>query len=126
MTKAAIKNKVIYWQNKLGLINWDVCVQFQDPKYPHPTEAFTGIAKTLCNSTYKLATITFDPKQLKWVDDKVVIHELLHCLFSGLTSLARANFDYKKYNKSDSWLEYFEEQLVSELERIVHRLHKKK
>ena len=126
MTKTAIRKRVEFWKNKLGLTNWDILITFKPTNYPKATEAFTGIAKTDCQSTYKLATMIFDPKQLRWVDDKVIIHELLHCLFSSLTGFARANFDYKKYNKSDNWLEYFEEQVVSEIERIIHRIDKKK
>ena len=126
MTKSTIIKKVDIWKKKLGLINWQISVDFHILKYPKNTESFVGIARTQCQATYKLATISFDPKKLPLVDNSVILHELLHCLFADLVGYSRANIDHKVHDKAEAWLEHFEEGLVSEIERIILRLHKSK
>lgn len=125
MTKAAIIKKVEYWKTKLGLNNWQIDVQYCDPEYPHPNKRFVGIAKIHTQPTYKIATISIDPKKLGWIDSSVLLHELLHCHFAALVSYMRNNIDPKKHDKVEGWLEFFEEGAVSELERVLLRLHKK-
>ncbi len=125
MTRSAIKKSVEYWKNKLGLVNWSVNVDFKPLNYPKATENFTGIARTECQSSYKLANIVFDSKMLGQVDSSVILHELTHCLFADLVGYARANIDHKEHNTAEAWLCHWEESVVTEIERIILRLHRK-
>lgn len=125
MTKTAIKRSVECWKNKLGLTNWSINIDFKPLNYPKATEHFTGIARTECQSSYKLANITFDSKMLHACDQSVVLHELIHCLFADLVGYSRANIDHKQHNTAEAWLCHWEESVVTEIERIILRLHKK-
>ncbi len=122
MTQKEILKRVTYWQEKLGLINWEVSVAFEPVNYPKETDKFAGIAKTHVNTTYKIATVFFEPKFLKLVNDNIVVHELLHCLlgeFSGYT-----NTLHHKNQRDLDRMEHYEEQLVSEIERIILRMYR--
>lgn len=123
MTKNQIAKRVNFWQEKMGLINWSITISFKDSKHPTETENFKGIARTSVQASYKMASIFFAPKYLQMVDDSVIVHELLHCLLGELIGYKYANVVPKK---GSDWLEYFEEQVVSELERIILRIYKAK
>lgn len=105
------------------MMNWDLCVRFDKrPKAPHATGNFVGVAFTDTEIMYKAATIVYVRTDL--VTDSTIIHELLHCLVGQLTGYLHANTDPKKNKKPShkAWSTYFEEQTVSELERIICRL----
>ena len=119
MTKKQITKRTKFWQNKLGLTNWDVEALFEEFERDNDTPHATGVAMVECNSQYKYATIRYRISQLDQVNDAVILHELLHALTSPLIGFVRAN------KKAESWLDYFDEQIVSELERIIMRIYKK-
>ena len=122
MSRTEIRKKVKFWQDKLGLSNWDVLVEFKGFFAPHETEKFNGIAQADAEPRYKLATIRFHPQRLKQVTDGVIVHELLHCLMAELVGYINANENNKKKRASD-WLGYFNEQATSEIERIIMRIY---
>lgn len=122
MTRKQIIKRCEYWQWKLGLVNWDVQVQFKKVKFKEREEWGRGVANIDTNSQYKFATIRFESSELDAVTDSMIIHEFLHCVLSPLMGMMRANFRSK--DKRMAWLDYFHEQTVSELERIIWRLKK--
>ena len=124
MTRKRIINRVAYWQNRLGLLNWDIFIKFEKVSFKKHEEWGDGVAKVDTNSEYKFATIRFDTLQTKAVDDAIIIHELLHCLISPLMGMILANF--KSEDKKREWADYFHEQIVSELERIIIRINRRK
>ena len=122
--KEKIRKLVEVWKNRLGLVNWDIQCLFKQEKSPKDDGDFVGIAHIVANTEYKIGTITFLPKNLSLVDDFAVCHELVHLLLAELTGYARANIDYKSHNMAEKWLTYYEEQCVSELERVIMRMYK--
>ncbi len=126
MTKKQIKQRTKFWQKKMGLDNWDIVVVFKNWRWSKDEESFKGVARTQAESSYKIGTITFVPKYLNQIEDQVIIHELLHCLMSGFVGFCNANLDRKLNSKVDDWSTYFEEQTISELERVIYRLYKNK
>lgn len=122
MTKDKIRKRVGYWMGELGLHNWRILVKFE--KVRHPKEKskpsrMIGVAVTSADPQYKDASITFRSDGLAHVDDEVIIHELLHCLTSNFRGYIIANV---LKSKQELWLDFYEEQLVSELSRIMIRI----
>jgi L-cystine uptake protein TcyP (sodium:dicarboxylate symporter family) len=100
----------------MGLNNWDILIEFKKDKKPD-TDLAT-VAFTSTDSQYKQAILNYIPNREKYVDDKIIIHELLHVLFSPLVGYARGNL--KKSERE--WINYFNEQVVSELSTIIMRV----
>lgn len=123
MTKDKIRKRVGYWMGELGLHNWRMLVKFEKIKHPKEKKGYrlVGVAKTSADSQYKDAAITFRSDKLNLIDDETIIHELLHCLTSQFIGYMRSNLTNKK---GELWLEYYEEQLISELSRIMIRIKK--
>ena len=117
-TQKRIEKRVYYWQDKLGLKNWDIVVKFSN-KYKHPnqTDIFRGLARTQSDSQYLMGNINFTPTMLKMVDDETIVHELLHCLMSE--TFGYFNSNYNKQGKN--WVEYYQENIISQLARIILR-----
>lgn len=121
MTRTQLCKLVDKWQDKMGLQNWEITIYFKDySKNKYKNSYYSVMATTLSNHQYKLGSIYFNPKDLDIIDESVVVHELLHLLLSPLVETARKD----KKNKDDA--DYFNEQIVSELERILMRVNKKK
>ena len=120
MKRSQIIKRVTYWQNKMGLTNWDIEISFDKVPVKRRDEWGRGIASVDTNTTYKFATIRFYPEEVWAVEDSTIIHELLHCLLSPLVGMMQANFKSEKKRKD--WLDYFHEQTISELERIICRM----
>lgn len=114
MTRKQIESATWEWKNYLGLQNWDIIIVWKKSKSKHADGDFKAIAKAVSNPQYKLATIYYDPKQRTEIDMGVIVHELLHCLMSPLIVAA--------YEHNDPKIEYFNEQITSEVERVVKRL----
>lgn len=116
MKKDKILKRLWVWQQALGLINWDIKVYFKkQPDSKWATKEYEQIAKTTSHPQYKLGSIYFNPRILDQVDDNVIVHELLHCLMSPLIATACEN------SKDPESVEYYNEMVVSELDRIITR-----
>ena len=122
--KEKIIKLVKIWQDRLGLVNWEISCRFQAIKYPKETEDYVGVAHVITNTEYKLATITFRPDKLALADDATICHELLHCMLGELVGYYKANIDDKAHDKVEQWGSYYQEQLISELERVIMRMYK--
>src|SRR5690242_8475503 len=115
MNKKVLKRLWI-WQQAMGLVNWDIQVYFKrQGKSKYETEEFEQVEKTISHPQYKMASIYFNPKNIDRIDDGVIVHELLHCLMSPLISTAVEN------SKDADSVEYYNEMIVSELDRIITR-----
>lgn len=120
MTKKEATARVNYWVRLMGMDNFLLDVSFDKNKTVH----LNGMdqyeaASSRTNPAYKISMINIDPRTLlkeKSMIDEVIVHELLHCLHS----------QYDAYLiKEDRNADYFREQTVCELSRIVLRLHEK-
>lgn len=124
MTKDKIRKRVGYWMGELGLHNWRILVKFEKVRHPKEKKKgyrMIGVAVTDADSQYKDASITFRSDRLDQIDDETIIHELLHCLLSPLTGYIRSNLESKK---GELWLNYYDEQIISELSRVMIRIRK--
>ena len=120
MKKQEIIDRVKYWQKRMGLENWVITVYFKIyDSSREDGEEFTSTAKTIVDHTYLLASIYIKPFNLKRIDDAVIVHELLHCVFAEFSEYAERNNSQK-----ESMVMYLEEKTVSVLERIFLRLCK--
>ena len=115
--KKQIYNWLSKWIEILGLQNWDIAVKFGLIKEKQ-SGIFKDHARTDMESTYFTATITFNKKLLKTINEDTVIHELVHLFFGEIHGYLNSNFKIKNQN----WLDYFEERQISQFERILKRL----
>jgi hypothetical protein len=111
MKRSEIIKRTKYWQEKLGLKNWEILIKFEKLKQKSEGHLYE-LARCQPNSHYLQATINFLPSQLSLIRDEDIIHELLHCHTSELVGYLEANI------KKNAWGNYFEERLVSQLARI--------
>lgn len=117
MTRKQIEQCTWKWKDFLGLKNWDIVIVWKKHKTKNTSSEFPAIAKIETQSQYKLATIYYNPDQRKNIDGNAILHELLHAILAPLIEAARENNEAK--------LDYFHEQVTSELERIIMRLNNK-
>lgn len=62
------------WQDKFGLHNWQIEVQY-DPN-------LTRIAKTVGDPRYQEAVITYQGNEGSLIPDRIIVHELIHIVMS--------------------------------------------
>lgn len=122
MTRTDITKRVKYWQERLGMKNWDIVVHFEEIKKPKKSY-FSTVGRANIDTEYKLASFFFPPSQLAEVDDQVIVHEFVHCILAQYDGYISANTPLKK--KGERWLEYINEQTTTEIERIITRLYRK-
>lgn len=118
MTRLQIKKRVKHWQKLLGLENWSIDCTFESTPKVRKDRQWVGVAFANTQSSYMECTINFLPGKLKLIDETVIVHELLHSLTAELTGYIRANIPDPK---TETWTNYFEERLVSQIERIILR-----
>ena len=110
------------WKLILGLVNWDISVKLDKDLYKTCNkEIKKGFKVNGSNETqieYFSSILRFPDNR---VDESSIIHELCHCLTEELCGYCRSNF-IKKESKDGLWLDYFNERLVTQIERIVYRL----
>lgn len=116
MKRKQIRSRTTYWQRKMGLDNWDIDVTFEKERGAHKDSATVAYATT--DSQYKLATINYIPTKEKYISDAEIVHELLHVTFAPLVGYARGNLKKKERD----WINYFNEQVVSDISRIILRI----
>lgn len=120
MTREQIKKRCEYWQWKLGLINWQFDIKFV--KYTKAEDRLDLVAQISCNSAYKNGTLEFNEEYLDEVNDETIIHEFIHSLQQQLLGYIRENTHELKSRKSFlSWVDFFKEQMASEIARIILR-----
>lgn len=117
MTKRQIEKATWLWRDYLGLKNWDIAIYWKENKTKAENNEFKTIAKAVSHPQYKLGSVYYSPKSVREIDASVVVHELLHVLMSPLVAAA--------YDHDDTKIEYFNEQVTSELERVITRLRNK-
>ena len=122
MTKTTIKKRVKYWQERLGMKNWDIVIHFEEIKKTKKS-SFSTVGRAKIDNEYKLASFFFPPSQLDGVNDEVIVHEFVHCLLGQYDGYILANTPLKQ--KGERWLEYINEQTTTEIERIIMRLWRK-
>lgn len=124
MNRTNIVKRVKYWQEKMGLQNWEIDVNFdKNEKFDSSvsSDGWQSLAAFVrANDQYKFATIYFNPKKIDTLDDSSIIHEMLHIVTSSLTNFAHA---IAKGRENDD-VTYFKEQVTTDLERIISRLAK--
>jgi len=117
MTKTQIEKRVRYYQDLFGLQNWDIKIFFDlKKKSNRETSNFVTAARTESEPEYKMASISFNPKELHTMDDETIIHELLHVIFAHLIGSV--------CTKCTKRVEYYHESTVAELSRILLRIKK--
>lgn len=117
-TGTEIRSAVAYWQNILGLEDWQVTV-----KVGRLPEGDYGSAAV--DEPYRKMLLRFWPKGMQEAregPDELAIHELCHRFTDALTAralrLARTDRDTRE-------IEDLEEALTTDIERLVLRLHKR-
>jgi S-ribosylhomocysteine lyase LuxS involved in autoinducer biosynthesis len=121
-----IDKKITKWKNILGLINWDITVKFdKNIKNSCKKEIKQGFSVNGSNETqieYFSSILKFPNKK---ISEETILHELCHCLTEEMCGYIRSNFA-KEGSKDGLWLDYFNERLVTQIERILYRLNKQK
>lgn len=124
MNRTNIVKRVKYWQEKMGLQNWEIDVNFdKNEKFDSSvsSDGWQSLAAFVrANDQYKFATIYFNPKKTDNLDDSSIIHEMLHIVTSPLTNFAHAIANTRENDD----VTYFKEQITTDLERIISRLAK--
>lgn len=117
-TGKEIRQAVEYWRLALGLDGWNFTVQIGPIPDGHYGTADVQVP-------YKKAHLRFYPKGMQEngeTVDGMVVHEILHLVGEPLAAFALAKC---KTDKDKQECEDLEEALVTELERLVLRLHKR-
>lgn len=116
MKEKEIKECIDFWVKELGLQNYDI--NFGIKKTNRKKQGnYEEVAKNDTNPEYNAAFLTFQADKLDEVDDKVILHELIHCITSELKG-------YIKQNKKPDfeWVSYFEEKTTSVLTNIIYNI----
>lgn len=121
MSKKQIKNKVKFWQDKMGLQNWDIAIVFDDFEGEEDAR-FPAIAKTDAHPSYLLATISFKKSHLRDISEHTVIHELLHIVLSDVHSYMITS--PRELLKNGNHAQHNIEKTIAVVERVISRLAK--
>lgn len=112
MTKQEFTKSLEKWKQILGLNNWDIVVDYNE--YNSAKNTFRTVLITDTHPEYCLAELKV--KDLKNVDDKDVLHEMLHVLISEF-----ADYAYDQTTGDKKRLLYSEERIVSQLANLILR-----
>ena len=114
MTKQQIEKRIWELQVIMNLTHWRIGIIYDDNK-PFDKIKIDCPALIIANSEYLYGELYFNPKKdLKRIDDDVLVHELCHCLTSELKGYASGSKEL-----DSNWISYFDERLVSQIERII-------
>lgn len=120
MTRKRLKERTLYWQKKLGLETWKIDIEFDEKEFPEDGDGWeTTAAVVRSNSTYKFATVYYNPKKLHVIEDSTIIHELLHVVSAPFTNFVHDNLPQSKQERA----RYHKEQMTTDLERIITKIY---
>lgn len=114
MDKTQLINTIKKWQKILGLSNWDINVTYNDDGRKNKIGSYVTILTSTSYPEYCVAEINV--KRLRSVDEKDVVHELVHVLLSDFT-----DYVYEESTLERKRLLSLEEKVVSQLTHIIWR-----
>lgn len=122
--KAEVDRLIDKWRPLLFLSAWTIDLKYAGEADDDDSEVAATAADICADWVYSQATITFYPgyfKELEWKREKLLVHELCHCITEPTRFLSKAVMCGEKLV---SWREYREtnERVTQHIASALHSL----